>query len=818
MKKIIIPIIICILLSLICFASCGDEAKNDTAVTAQGFQWNKDTASISVSSSIEQFSFLDKITVAENATYILASDEACQNEISSKTVSLNVGDNTYYILVTNGSEQKLYTFTIRRKPTYTVTFNTNGGSSIEAITVEEGASINNQSVAKTGYIHGGWTLNGEAVNFPYQVKSDIKLDAVFTPVKYEIQYFLNGGTNSSDNPQSYTIEDTVLLQAPTRENYAFVGWYANVDLSGETVEEISKGSTEKITLYAKWKTAYKIEYELNGGINNVSNPDTYAPEQEVVLSEPTREGYEFLGWYLDSGFRNKADKITLGSSGSKKFYAKWDAKENKLSFNSNGGTGIMAILTLYTDETAVLSKNIFKRQGYTFIGWSTTPNGDVEYIDSAVYKMGPKDTTLYAVWDENAPTDSDITLFNNGFTEYTIVYPKDNAMIENQVKSLAEYILSSYNIRISYKAVNKDEDVGDKEIIIGNVRNKVKFSTPYVAEVNDFILEVSGDDYVIYASNDNLYSYALRIFRDSVISKTSNKTLKITADHQYSYKSSEYKDISYLNYLKSNSGNYNKEILCELFGGFSYTASDGTVLPYRLYIPSSYDESKDYPVIVFLHGAGERGNDNQAQMGNMLPAMFNQQNTKFGEAIVIAPQCPGWPNQWVDTPWGDGNYSIDNVPESNELKAVVELLNTVKTGYSTDENRYYAMGISMGGFGTWDLIMRHPEMFAAAVPVCGGADVSQAENLKYMPIFTAHADNDGSVPFSGTRDMVKALKRAGSTSVIFKQRADGSLSSGGHIIWDEIGRSGEMMDWLFKQKRIEEPIPGTNETPFIPAN
>ncbi len=825
MKKIIISIMLCILIALtLCVISCGDKEPDGlkgTDISAPSFQWNGDIASMSASNSTEVFSFVDAITVADGASYTVTSDLSGNNEIPSKTVNLTVGDNTYYIIVKNGSEQKLYTFNIRRKPMYTVSFDTNGGEGVGSLTVTEGATINEQQTSKTGYTYEGWAVNGQKVNFPYTVNGDVTLSAIFTPIPYKIEYVLDGGINNSENPSTYTIEDTVYLKAPTKESHEFEGWYKDPNFK-EAVFSISEGVSGKITLYAKWRFAYKIEYELNGGINSPDNLGYYIPEEEVVLYEPTRDGYEFLGWYTEKTFKNKIEKISGGSSGNKILYAKWEANENKLIFNSNGGTGIMPSETLYTDEEYDLPRNVFKKENHIFMGWSTTPKGDVEYRDQATYIMGPsREITLYAVWEEIAPVDTDITLFANGFTDYTIVYPKDNAIIESQVKELAQYLKTTYNIQIPYKAVDKDEDVGKKEIIVGDVRNKVKFSIEQMNASNDFVLDVSGDDYVIYAPNDALYSYALRIFRDEVISKTSNKSLTISSDYTFSYKDSEHKDVTYLNYLKAQAGSYNKDLLCVLFNGLSFTATDGTTLPYRLYVPSNYDESKDYPVIVFLHGAGERGDDNRNQMGNMLPAMFNQQNTKFGDAIVVAPQCPGWPNQWVDTPWADGNYSIDSVPESNELKAVVELLNTIKSKYSTDEDRYYAMGISMGGFGTWDLIMRHPEMFAAAVPVCGGADVSQAENLKYMPIFTAHADNDGSVPFSGTRDMVKALKRAGSTSVIFKQRADGSLSSGGHIIWDEIGGSSEMMDWLFNQAKDEGfeengPVPGPNETPFIP--
>ncbi len=821
MKKIIIPIIICILLSLICFASCGDELENGlkgTCISATSFQWNGDTASISVSKSTEVFSFNEKITVAEDAKYILASDIECKNEIVSKEVNLSTGDNTYYVCVTNGSAKKVYTFIIHRKSTCTVTFNTNGGEGIGSMRVEEGTPIKADQTSKPGYTFDGWSVNGETVSFPYKVNSDVTFDAIFTPIKYEIEYVLNGGVNNSENPSEYTIEDIIYLKEPTKADCGFVGWYTSADLSGESTRGISQGTTGKITFYASWKTSYKIEYELNGGVNNEENPLLREPNQEVVLLDPTRDGYEFLGWYSDSAFENEIKKISADATGAKKVYAKWTACENVLYYNANGGSGIMTSVTLYTDEEFRLDINLFKKTECTFVGWSTTPNGNVEYLNGSSFKMGPSDITLYAVWEDNEPVDTDITIFSGSVSNYTIVYPKDNEIIESQVKELVSYIKSTYNVQMQYKAVEKNMDVSQKEIIIGDARNKISFSTSQMSDVNDFVLDVSGDDFVIYAANDALYSYAIRIFKDVVLSEKIDNKLTIDADYTFSYKSSAYKDVTYVNYLKTNVGNYNKTLLCELFNGLSYTAEDGTTLVYRLYVPSNYDASKDYPVIVFLHGAGERGTDNMAQLGGMVPSMFNQQNTKIENAIVVAPQCP-WNNQWVDTPWANGNYSIDNVPESNELKAVVELLNSIKNKYSTDENKYYAMGLSMGGFGTWDLIMRHTDMFAAAVPVCGGADVSQAENLKYMPIFTAHASNDGSVPYAGTEAMVEALRDAGSTAVIFKCHKDGSLSSGGHIIWDEIGGNPQMLEWLFSQSKEKKNIlPEENETPFLPIN
>ncbi len=420
-----------------------------------------------------------------------------------------------------------------------------------------------------------------------------------------------------------------------------------------------------------------------------------------------------------------------------------------------------------------------------------------------------------------APIDVTINLFENGESEYTIVYPKNNEIIEALVKDMVSHIKMTYNVDIPYRAVDKDMDVSDKEIIVGFVRRNVLYTASKMSIKNDFVLDVCDDDYVIYAPNDALYSYAFRIFEDEILSKIENGALTITPDDEFLYKNSQYKDMNFASYVKAkaNASSFNTDLLCEAFVGVSFTASDNTTLPYRLYLPSNYDTSVDYPVIVFLHGAGERGNDNISQMKNMLSVLFNHEDKALIEnAIVVVPQCPSG-QQWVDTPWSDGNYNHDSVPESNELKAVVELLGKIKNQFSTDENRYYAMGISMGGFGTWDLIMRHGDMFAAAAPICGGADLTKAELLKNMPIYTAHGKWDDTVPFGdSTKAMVQALKDAGSTSVIYKEY------SAGHVMWDNVAREPDILEWLFEQKKDEgnelpgRPIPGENGTPIIPIN
>lgn len=215
-----------------------------------------------------------------------------------------------------------------------------------------------------------------------------------------------------------------------------------------------------------------------------------------------------------------------------------------------------------------------------------------------------------------------------------------------------------------------------------------------------------------------------------------------------------------------------------------------TVLPYRLVLPETYDETKSYPMIVFLHGAGERGNDNVLQLFHCVQYLADT----LPECIIVAPQCPV-NNQWVDTPWTNGAYSIDKVPESNELKAVIELLDALQEEFNVDADRIYASGLSMGGFGAWDLMMRHNDYFAAGVLVCGGGDPSQAEALKDTPLFVFHGDADDAVPVSGSRDTVQAIRDAGGELVQYVE-----YPGKGHGIWNDAFAHPGMLQELLTYK------------------
>ncbi|MBQ8208237.1 MAG: prolyl oligopeptidase family serine peptidase [Clostridia bacterium] len=238
---------------------------------------------------------------------------------------------------------------------------------------------------------------------------------------------------------------------------------------------------------------------------------------------------------------------------------------------------------------------------------------------------------------------------------------------------------------------------------------------------------------------------------------------------------------------------------------FKEFSHDGLILPYRLYVPEDYNAENEYPLVVFLHGAGERGRDNDLQLKNAVQTLFDREDGLMSNSIVIAPQCPE-NEQWVDTPWADGNYSTDEIPESNELAAVVALVDSMAKEYSIDKARIYAMGVSMGGFGTWDLITRHNDIFAAAAPICGGGDPSKAELLINTPIYTFHGTADNSVPYEGTAEMVEALEDIGSRLINFI-----TYDGEGHGIWEMASAEADWLEWLYEQK-LTDRYPEIDET------
>jgi predicted peptidase len=223
-----------------------------------------------------------------------------------------------------------------------------------------------------------------------------------------------------------------------------------------------------------------------------------------------------------------------------------------------------------------------------------------------------------------------------------------------------------------------------------------------------------------------------------------------------------------------------------------YKTEKGT-LPYRLLKPLNYDKNKKYPLVVFFHGAGERGTDNQIPLTHIAGLFLNESHRKNFPCFVVVPQCPV-DVRWVEVDWGANMHTLPTNP-STPLQMTLELLGNLQSQYAIDEDRWYATGLSMGGYATWDIIARYPQKFAAAVPVCGGGDEKTALVIKNIPIWAFHGGLDKVVKTFRSQNMIKAIQQAGGTPKYTE------YPNVGHDSWKPAYLEPQLLSWLFAQKR-----------------
>jgi predicted peptidase len=225
----------------------------------------------------------------------------------------------------------------------------------------------------------------------------------------------------------------------------------------------------------------------------------------------------------------------------------------------------------------------------------------------------------------------------------------------------------------------------------------------------------------------------------------------------------------------------------------TFTGSRGGSLPYRLLRPDPYDAKTSYPLVIFLHGSGERGTDNEKQIVHGVAEFAKDENRRKYPCFLVAPQCPEG-KRWVEVDWGAESHSMPAEPSDPEA-LLLELIAALPKEFKIDGKRIYVTGLSMGGFGVWDLISRRPELFAAAVAVCGGGDETQAAKIAHIPIWAFHGAKDDVVKVARSRNMTEAIKKAGGRPKYTEYPEEG------HASWVPAYRDAEMMQWLFEQKR-----------------
>lgn len=199
-----------------------------------------------------------------------------------------------------------------------------------------------------------------------------------------------------------------------------------------------------------------------------------------------------------------------------------------------------------------------------------------------------------------------------------------------------------------------------------------------------------------------------------------------------------------------------------------------TTLGYWTYLPKAAKPAEGWPLMVFLHGAGERGTDLNLIKKHGPPKLAGYK-PELESFYLIAPQCP--PDRWWDT------------------VAVKDLIDQTMAKQPIDPKRVYITGISMGGFATWTLLKDHPDLMAAALPICGGGDPASVGNFKTVPVWTFHGDKDEAVPLQRSVDLVDALKKV-------QGNIQFTIYPGvGHDSWTQTYDNPEIYAWLLKHRK-----------------
>ena len=225
----------------------------------------------------------------------------------------------------------------------------------------------------------------------------------------------------------------------------------------------------------------------------------------------------------------------------------------------------------------------------------------------------------------------------------------------------------------------------------------------------------------------------------------------------------------------------------------------GDTLQYRMLLPENFDEKKQYPVLFFLHGAGERGTNNEAQLIHGSKLFLNPENRKNFPAIIIFPQCPQ-DDYWANVIIGDGkklerfSFQKGGKPRKS-MELLIALVAKIKSEKFSDKARFYVGGLSMGAMGTYEILRRKPNVFASAFAICGGDHVENVKKYKHVPLWIFHGAKDSVVPIQKSEIVVNELKRLNS-DVKFRVYPDAN-----HNSWDPAFAEPDFLSWIFSYRK-----------------
>lgn len=219
-------------------------------------------------------------------------------------------------------------------------------------------------------------------------------------------------------------------------------------------------------------------------------------------------------------------------------------------------------------------------------------------------------------------------------------------------------------------------------------------------------------------------------------------------------------------------------------------------LQYRILMPKNFDASKQYPLVLFLHGAGERGSDNEAQLTHGSKLFASRKNRRNFQSIVVFPQCPEssyWANVKIDRTSKPIKIGFPvGVEPTKPMALVMQLIDSLTLKPFVNKNRVYVGGLSMGGMGTFEILYRKPKMFAAAIAICGAGNPETAKSYaKTTPLWVFHGANDNVVNPQASVKMVDGILEYGGKPNFTLYAKDN------HNSWDSAFAEPELLPWLF---------------------
>ena len=390
------------------------------------------------------------------------------------------------------------------------------------------------------------------------------------------------------------------------------------------------------------------------------------------------------------------------------------------------------------------------------------------------------DTTAADTEAGAEPAVSGVSIINaEGKSDYKLIY--DDALdLYNSCRELKDAIYTTYSVNLFPEKSSKTAE-SEYEILVGQT-NRAE-SAQVQAEISEaeYAIKLVGKKIVITSLTERGIIAGVETFISTFVT-SANKNLNVPEN----------------TFIKKNSPP-EPEGLAAGWTFLTYDAKNGIDLPYQIYMPDNLDKSKEYPVLLFMHGLGSVGTDGNHINGTVAEVLRVIADSKYkNEVIIIAPQHPKG-EKWVEVSYTSGTYNFKNTPMSKWLAAAKELLDTKMAELPIDADRVYGYGNSMGAFATMYMAMAYPDLYAAIVPVAGGCDPTQAALIKDVPIWLFHGDADTTVNIAGSQTLYNNLISLGAENAkLTVYKGVGHATQGCFVA---AAKTNGLLDWMFSQHK-----------------